>query len=101
MGHAGMLYIEARIPEQRVRNLRAAMHSSSDGFESEPSQPEGSLPPGGTSSSSPAGYIIFIYSLDSATLCDILLCSNTPEEHTVAIFKLWLNLTLASLTLQP
>jgi hypothetical protein len=50
MGQAGILYIEARIPEQRVRNFRAAMHSSSDGFESEP---EGSLLPGGTSSSSP------------------------------------------------
>lgn len=70
-----MLYIKARIPEQRVRNFSAAMHSSSDGSESEPSQPEGSLRPGGTSSSSPVGYVIFIYSLDSATFYDVPLCS--------------------------
>jgi hypothetical protein len=75
MGQAGMLYIEARIPEQRVRNFRAAMHSSSDGFESESSQPEVSPLPDGRSSSSPAGNIIFVYSLENATSCYILPCS--------------------------
>jgi hypothetical protein len=75
MGQAGMLYIEARIPEQRVRNFRAAMHSSSDGFELESSQPEVSSLPGDRLSSSPAGNVIYVYSLEKATSYNILSCS--------------------------